>query len=804
MATLPAGSVAGINEPLRVLEDLLTTDAPIVFEGVTLRFELAKRTEPQYNTSVLWGGRPLKEVLDSESDLLGNELLDAVDEPSYSTVAALAPPAVLPARSCGDFALGDGQTFLGSRIASEKHGFSVTGAKSYGDINQAFHLQTEQLLINRTSAGVLGRWLPSALWRWSLPNGDHAEQLAFAPPEGSDDHPLDVSSPQPVWVRYLNISATGELRYVHYVDSWETYPNYCHTAPADGFPTQLECNGEGAVTFYASLLSFARYWNHTILHAEAPMTIELPDERLSDFAMHSIARLMITRRDKFFPRYGAPPDAYGAPMTDGFQDTLCADVATYLEWGLHETARGVLNNYFTFYLRSRARVAYRGPEIAQYGRMLTLTAQYFKHTSDDGLLLQHSSKLLDVCTMLLDRRDASLDLPRSDPSYGMMRGADESDEVFTEWRRGGTELPHLSFSLEAWRGFVEIGPIWSSLGRVHGKPDLVAMGARLLNVSGPLLADVYAAIDKSTVPSVGGLTCNPYVAGAGACADMNHDGPSPHARVSHTSFPYNFRASEPWRSYSGMFYAGGLNSSVVRAIVSYNQQRSHLSRLGVWGGGPGFANRMMGFTAQGHGYGLLQHDLIKPLLLLLNTQMAHVCSRGTWTCFESRGLPNFPPAGGYATPSQAVVPLLLKWMLIFETPPAARAPHSSSDVNLTLCRGTPREWLRDGRRIVVRNAPTALGVRVNMTVVSSLGSAVPSVDAVIALSPMPTASTAGGRVAIRLRLRAPDMLRLAKVEVDGKAWTGFDTADETVTLPSMEATSVTRCVINATFTAAVD
>ena len=91
-----------------------------------------------------------------------------------------------------------------------------------------------------------------------------------------------------------------------------------------------------------------------------------------------------------------------------------------------------------------------------------------------------------------------------------------------------------------------------------------------------------------------------------------------------------------------------------------------------------------------------------------------------------------------------------------------------------------------------------------MTVVSSLGSAVPSVDAVIALSPMPTASTAGGRVAIRLRLRAPDMLRLAKVEVDGKAWTGFDTADETVTLPSMEATSVTRCVINATFTAAVD
>jgi hypothetical protein len=71
----------------------------------------------------------------------------------------------------------------------------------------------------------------------------------------------------------------------------------------------------------------------------------------------------------------------GHTTGDGFQDVLVADLAVYLEWGLLATAKGVLHNYLSYYLRRHAKIAYRGPEIAQYGRMLTLVAQCMRYTA---------------------------------------------------------------------------------------------------------------------------------------------------------------------------------------------------------------------------------------------------------------------------------------------------------------------------------------------------------------------------------------------------------------------------------------
>ena len=47
--------------------------------------------------------------------------------------------------------------------------------------------------------------------------------------------------------------------------------------------------------------------------------------------------------------------------------SLSQGLATYLEWGLYPTAKGVLDNYFTYYVKVRGTVMYRGPELAQYG-----------------------------------------------------------------------------------------------------------------------------------------------------------------------------------------------------------------------------------------------------------------------------------------------------------------------------------------------------------------------------------------------------------------------------------------------------
>jgi hypothetical protein len=298
---------------------------------------------------------------------------------------------------------------------------------------QEYHFDTTQLTPNNTKAGLLGGFLPALRWSWALADGGYAEQIAFATPNSTDEAPFDVSSEQPVWLRFVNVTAQGRLRYAHYVDTFEDYPIFCRNASAPNAaagwsPSQLECDGEHAEGFYSALLTFALYWNST-LETEQMMEVELPSHGIDigSFAKHSVVREMITRRDVYHPRYGVPPQAYGSRCCDGFQDVLVSGLAMYLDWGLYPTAKGIFDNYYTFYVRRHAKVMYRGPELAQYGRMLTQAAQLYRQTGETALLLKHSQKLVDISEMLIARRREAQKLPAHDPSHGLIRGQDESD-----------------------------------------------------------------------------------------------------------------------------------------------------------------------------------------------------------------------------------------------------------------------------------------------------------------------------------------------------------------------------------------
>jgi hypothetical protein len=323
MAVLPAGSVAGIEEALTVMEDLSKPNSPTVFLGSSgLRFELSKSAEAQTpaNASALWGdGDPkASRILNEEADLLGNVLLyrGGGVEPSYDEIAVLAPPLLANQQSCDDFEL-TGQTFIGSRIASEKRSFDWTGNMNNLDIRQRKHLDEARLkqLLNVTFVGLLGGFQPAIRWYWPLENEGWVEQTAFAVPESTEDQPFDVSSPQPIWVRYVNVSANGTLLHHQYVNTFEQYPYYCRNTSSDGkagggggeIPS-LSCDGQNSVQYYTALLRFALYWNHTFV-SEGSMELELPKQGIDTaaFAKHSVARIMITRRDMYHPRYGAPP-----------------------------------------------------------------------------------------------------------------------------------------------------------------------------------------------------------------------------------------------------------------------------------------------------------------------------------------------------------------------------------------------------------------------------------------------------------------------------------------------------------------
>ena len=173
---------------------------------------------------------------------------------------------------------------------------------------------------------------------------------------------------------------------------------------------------------------------------------------------------------------------------------------------------------------------------------------------------------------------------------------------------------------------------------------------------------------------------------------------------------------------------------------------------------------LAGFLSYGHGYGLIQHDMIRQALLMTYADMAHQYTRGTWTAPETRSILPEHDAAPYCTPAQLVVALMTKWLLVFQDPQSE---------TLWLGKGAPREWLQNGKSISVTHAPTRWG-RIDYSIRSKIDSG--QITAEINLPPHFAATT-------KLRLRAPGTAQLRSVTLNGKTWTNLDRQLETITIP---------------------
>jgi hypothetical protein len=96
---------------------------------------------------------------------------------------------------------------------------------------------------------------------------------------------------------------------------------------------------------------------------------------------------------------------------------------------------------------------------------------------------------------------------------------------------------------------------------------------------------------------------------------------------------------------------------------------------------------------------------------------------------------------------------------------------------LWLAQATPRAWLEQGKKISVKNAPTNFGLA-GFEIVSAAdqGKIAASVE-IPSRNPPKT---------VLLRLRHPQAKPMKQVTVDGKPWTDFDAAKETISLHDLQ------------------
>ncbi len=162
---------------------------------------------------------------------------------------------------------------------------------------------------------------------------------------------------------------------------------------------------------------------------------------------------------------------------------------------------------------------------------------------------------------------------------------------------------------------------------------------------------------------------------------------------------------------------------------------------------------------------LADNDQADQLVLSLYGQLAAGMTEGTFVSGEGATIAPVPGESYrsmYLPPnstSDAAFLETLRLMLIHET-----------GEGLELAYATPRAWLRPGKAIVVRNAPTSFG---------PVSFAIASTTAAVSVSL--TVPVRAPR-SLRLRLRLPPGRRITSVRLDGGPFPRFDPATGTIDL----------------------
>jgi hypothetical protein len=149
-----------------------------------------------------------------------------------------------------------------------------------------------------------------------------------------------------------------------------------------------------------------------------------------------------------------------------------------LEWGLVAEAGRHIETYFGKFVRDDGSLLYRGPETGQYGRMLTVVAQYINYGGAPQVLLRQRSRIDGVTKLLLGLREKAKALPSGDPAYGMLAGWSEADASLDPEPQRYMQ-PYFSNSTEAARGFRDLGRVWEKIGKQRKNSELIAWGPAL-------------------------------------------------------------------------------------------------------------------------------------------------------------------------------------------------------------------------------------------------------------------------------------------------------------------------------------
>lgn len=667
-------------------------------------------------------GLALRDIGLSPRDLLADKLLAGGGDPDPQQVKAAAQPlgSAKPEPGSEGFRL-PWDSFVGTRECKDTMPvFPGGNTRTYHPVQYFPELKAE--LARQRFEGRLGGWLPVVRKVMALSATSYFELLIFGDVEATDEFIVQT------WHRTVHVE-NGQVTKAVYGYSYPAFP----PARQDPKPEQ----------FYRALLAFSEYWQELLSDA---CEASGPDNVWMDMSKHAFAKELMVRPGGVYPKYGAVDRDYYGSEYDGFQDIFTSAVYSNLEWGRFEQAKATIDNYFTSFVDERGGINMRGPETGQYGLTLSLLARYFQYTGDGALLQKHQQKIVATAGILTYLHDESLKLPNDNPGHGLIHGWSESDSCLmpkpeTWWQ------PYYGNSAFAVRGLQDIALVWTKVDAGNTLPAEWAGRSKILREA--LVTSMEKNMRKDQKP--------PYI------------GPLPGMQQTFLESITLDRPSVqgwPHRVYSELLQADVLPPAMANAVIDClrayggttlgvvaNVERPHPDGRDI-----------LGFISYGYAQMLLRLDRVEDYLLFLYSHRYHDHTRGSWTAGEVAGITG--DTALFCIPAQLTIPLLVRWMLVFE---------DSDEERLHIARGVPREWLASGQEIRMERAPTRWG-RVSFRM--RMDPAARTVTANIELS----SDSAPREVHVKFRL--PGSNRLGNVTVNGKAGTIGGSHGDTVIVPT--------------------
>ena len=647
------------KEAWTVYEDLRTRDGNLTFvsSAGTARV-LRKTAEATFaDDGPPHLGLDIKDIGMSGPDLLADKLL-ANGDPNEDEVRRAAPPmnSFHPTTPNPNYRPA-WNTFVGTRECSDTMPIYPSGnTRTYHPV-QYFKELTQERANNRHE-GLVGGWMPAVRKVMPGDNGSHNEIVVFGDVLARDRFIVQT------WHRTSHIEA-GKVTKVEYGYS---YPAYTRRRQ-DPKPEE----------FYLGMLHFAEYWERQM---DTLTPITLPDQSWTDMVRYAFVKEQMVRPGGVYPKYGAVDRDYYGPEYDGFQDIFTMALYANLECGRFDLAREIFDNYYTDFTDAKGMINMRGAETAQFGLTLFLIARYYNLTGDKTLILKHREKIEAAAMMLAELHDEALALPASDPGHGLIHGWCESDSCLAAdpsvWNK-----PYYANSAFTVRGWREIAATWRTLKLSGAEPVAADWMRRADQLQKTLIASIDANTRRDLQP--------PYV---------------PILPGSKLTFRESMEKERPseqqWshRCYAELLQPAVIPAAQLNAVIdcmrTYGATTvgvvANVGRLNPSG------RAILGFISYGYAKTLLRLNRIEEYILFLYAHRYHDHSRGSWTAGEVSGI----TGGGaiFCIPAQQTVPLLVRWMLVFE---------DEDEDHLHFGRALPRDWVASGKPIAILGAPTRWG-----------------------------------------------------------------------------------------------